>query len=129
MGATYFLVRGLRKVTGEVAFFGVGHNIERTPPSPPKIRLSENSFLKFSDHITSLLFILPVTIFCDSICLIFSFRTVSPFLGIWKNDGVNVGDRSLFSFKICVYYACLLYTSFLIWMEMWSVRMGTKTDG
>ena len=61
---------------------------------------------KRQDHITSLLFILPVTIFCDSICLIFSFRTVSPFLGIWKNDGVNVGDRSLFSFKICVYYAC-----------------------
>ena len=56
MGATYFLLRGLRKVTGEVAFFGVGHNIERIPPSPPKIRLSENSFLKFSDHITSLLF-------------------------------------------------------------------------
>ncbi|WP_368272543.1 hypothetical protein, partial [Enterocloster lavalensis] len=55
MGATYFLLRGLRKVTGEVVFFGVGHNIERIPPSPPKIRLSENSFLKFSDHITSLL--------------------------------------------------------------------------
>ncbi len=36
MGATYFLLRGLRKVTGEVAFFGVGHNIERIPPITPK---------------------------------------------------------------------------------------------
>jgi hypothetical protein len=33
-------------------------------------------------------------------------KNPSPFFGIWKNDGVNVGNRSLFSFKICVYYAC-----------------------
>lgn len=32
MGATYFLLRGLRKVTGEVAFFCLEYNIERIHP-------------------------------------------------------------------------------------------------
>jgi len=29
MGATYFLLKGLRKVTGEFALFCLGYNIER----------------------------------------------------------------------------------------------------
>ncbi|RGO80314.1 hypothetical protein DXB04_25155 [Enterocloster bolteae] len=32
MGAIYFLLRGLRKVTGEVAFFCLEYNIERIHP-------------------------------------------------------------------------------------------------
>ena len=39
-------------------------------------------------------------------CVLLYRKNPSPFFGIWKNDGVNVGNRSLFSFKICVYYAC-----------------------
>ncbi len=44
----------------------------------PSLRLSENSFFKFSGHIILLLFILFITIFCGLDYPIFSFRTVSP---------------------------------------------------
>ncbi len=47
------------------------------PYSPP-LRLSENSFFKFSGHIILLLFMLFITIFCGLDYPIFSFRTVSP---------------------------------------------------